>query len=87
MSSPFEFEATRSRHLSDDGFSDDSNFEHLNSERTAHTTDQQSLYWLGKQVLASRLAQTVVRRSAASSTPDGLKVSQSNHKTTVVESY
>lgn len=86
MSSPFEFEATRSHHLSDDGFSDDSNFEHLIPERTAHTTDQQNLYWLGKQVLASRLARTAVRHSAASSSPDCLKVSQSNHKTTVVES-
>lgn len=87
MSSPFEFEATRSNHRSDDGFSDDSNFENLSSERTAHTTDQQNLYWLAKQVLASRFAQTVVRRSAASSTPDGLKVSQSNHKTTVLERH
>lgn len=75
MSSPFEFEATRSHHLSDDGFSDDSNFEHLSQERTGHTTNQQNLYWLGKQVLASRLARAVVRRSAANSTPDGLKVS------------
>ncbi|KAL1581919.1 hypothetical protein WHR41_09405 [Cladosporium halotolerans] len=74
MSSPFEYEVTRSHHPSDDGLSDDSNFEHLSSERTANTANQENLYWLGKRVLDSRLARHVVIHSAATATPDDLKM-------------
>ncbi|KAM0714506.1 hypothetical protein Q7P37_009800 [Cladosporium fusiforme] len=74
MSSPFAFDATRSHHPSDDGFSDDSNFEHLSPEPTAHLAEEQNFYWLGKQVLASRIARIVVRQCAANATPDDLKM-------------
>lgn len=75
MSSPFEYEVARSHHPSDDGLSDDSNFEHLSSERMADTANQENLYWLGKRVLDSRLARRVVIHSAATATPDDLQVS------------
>lgn len=75
MSSPFEFDATQSHHLSDDGVSDDSNFEHLSSESTGNASDQELFYWLGKHVLAFRLAQNVARHSIASATQDDLEVS------------
>lgn len=76
MTSPLELQTTGSFHLSDDGLSDDSNFEHLSSEHIAHVPEEQNLYWLGRLVLASRLARTVVRLSTTNATTDDLDVSQ-----------
>jgi hypothetical protein len=43
MTSPFEFQTTGSFHLSDDGLSDGSNFEHLSPEHIAQVSEEQPL--------------------------------------------
>jgi len=83
MTLPFEFQTTGSFHLSDDGLSDDSNFEHLSSEHIAQVSEEQNLYWLGRLVLASRLARTVVRLSTANATSDDLDMELLRRKTSI----
>lgn len=76
MSWPFELRDARNSRVSDDGMSDDSNFEHLSPEDGAAPLEEVVLQWLGERVLSSRLAQMIVCHAPANITSGDLDVSR-----------
>jgi len=72
MSWPFELRDARNSRVSDDGMSDDSNFEHLSPEDGAAPLEEVVLQWLGERVLSSRLAQMIVCHAPANITSGDL---------------
>lgn len=75
MSWPFQLRDARNSRVSDDGMSDDSNFEHLSPEDGAAPLEEVVLQWLGERVLSSRLAQMIVCHAPADITSGDLDVS------------
>merc|ERR1712070_488730 len=74
MSWPFEVHDARNNRISDDGMSDDSNFEHLSPEHVAGPLEEVVLQWLGERVLSARLAQIIVCHARPNITSEDLDI-------------
>lgn len=75
MSSFFILDETRPITPSEGGFSNESNVEHCASDQATRVSEDEALYWYGKQVLAFRLASNVMCQAKDDLTSDELDVS------------